>query len=135
MEKAFKFRIYPNKTQELLLQKTFGCVRYVFNHYLDMRIKAYNNDKTTLTYTKCSSNLTQLKKENTWLKEPDKCSLQNALKDLDTAYQNFFKHKKVGFPKFKTKKNRHKSYKTNFTNSNIEFLGTKIKLPKLGGEV
>ncbi|WP_196611029.1 IS200/IS605 family element RNA-guided endonuclease TnpB [Pectinatus brassicae] len=132
MEKAFKFRIYPNKIQEILIQKTFGCVRYVYNYYLDMRIKAYKDEKTTLTFSKCSRNLTQLKKENIWLKEPDKCSLQNSLKDLDTAYQNFFKRKNTGFPKFKSKKNRHKSYKTNFTNGNIEFLGTKIKLPKLG---
>ena len=73
-----------------------------------------------------------IKKRKKWLKEPDKSSLQNALKNLDTAYKNFFSRQKVGFPKFKSKKNRYKSYKTNMTNNNIVFLGNKIKLPKIG---
>ena len=85
MEKAYKFRIYPNKTQENLIQKTFGCVRFVYNYFLDKRIKAYEADKTTLNYSKCSAELTKLKKEYEWLKEPDKCSLQNSLKNLDAA--------------------------------------------------
>lgn len=132
MEKAYKFRIYPNKTQINLIQKTFGCVRFVYNHFLDKRIKAYENDKTTLTYSKCSNELTKLKQELVWLKEPDKCSLQNALKNLDTAYQNFFNRTEAGYPKFKSKKNRHRSYKTNCTNNNIAFAGNRIKLPKIG---
>ena len=132
MEKAYKFRIYPNKTQESLLQKTFGCVRFIYNYFLDRRIKAYEQNKKTISYNECSKELTQLKKEKKWLKEPDKSSLQNALKNLDTAYKNFFNRQKVGFPKFKSKKNRYKSYKTNMTNNNIVFLGNKIKLPKIG---
>ena len=132
MEKAYKFSIYPNKTQEILIQKTFGCVRFVYNYFLDKRITAYKEDKVTLTYNKCSKELTELKQELTWLKEPDKCSLQNALKHLDIAFQNFFNRENVGYPKFKSKKNRHKSYKTNFTNNNIVFEGGKIKLPKIG---
>ena len=132
MEKAYKFRIYPNKTQEILIQKTFGCVRFVYNYFLDKRITAYKEDKVTLTFNKCSKELTELKQELTWLKEPDKCSLQNALKHLDIAFQNFFNRENVGYPKFKSKKNRHKSYKTNFNNNNIAFVGSKIKLPKLG---
>ena len=87
MEKAYKFRIYPNKTQETLLQKTFGCVRFIYNHFLDKRIKAYEQNKKTISYNECSKELTQLKKEKKWLKEPDKSSLQNALKNLDTAYK------------------------------------------------
>ena len=132
MEKAYKFRIYPNKTQESLLQKTFGCVRFIYNHFLDRRIKAYEQNKKNIGYNECSKELTQLKKEKKWLKEPDKSSLQNALKNLDTAYKNFFNKQKAGFPKFKSKKNRYKSYKTNMTNNNIVFLGNKIKLPKIG---
>ena len=132
MEKAYKFRIYPNKTQESLLQKTFGCVRFIYNYFLDRRIKAYEQNKKTISYNECSKELTQLKKEKKWLKEPDKSSLQNALKNLDTAYKNFFNRQKAGFPKFKSKKNRYKSYKTNMTNNNIGFLGNKIKLPKIG---
>lgn len=132
MEKAYKFRIYPNKTQEKLLQKTFGCVRFIYNYFLDRRIKEYENNKTTLTYIKCCKELTNLKKELTWLKEPDKFALQNALRDLDVAYQNFFKRKEVGYPKFKTKKNNYKSYRTSYTNNNIAFYNNKIKLPKIG---
>ena len=132
MERAYKFRIYPNKTQEILIQKTFGCVRFIYNYYLDKRITMYKENKATLNFTQCSKNLTKLKREKLWLKEPDKCALQNALKDLDIAYQNFFKRPEVGYPKFKSKKNRHKSYRTNCTNNNIAFLGNKIKLPKLG---
>ena len=132
MEKAYKFRIYPNKTQEILIQKTFGCVRFVYNYFLDKRITTYKEDKVTLTYNRCSKELTKLKQELTWLKEPDKCSLQNALKHLDIAFQNFFNRENVGYPKFKSKKNRHKSYKTSFSNNNIAFEGSKIKLPKVG---
>ena len=129
MERAYKFRIYPNKTQEGLLQKTFGCVRFIYNYFLDKRIKVYEQNKKTISYNECSKELTQLKKEKKWLKEPDKSSLQNALKNLDTAYKNFFNRQKVGFPKFKSKKNRYKSYKTNMTNNNIAFLvNGKIKI-------
>lgn len=130
MEKAYKFRIYPNKTQIQLLQKTFGCVRKIYNYFLDRRIKVYEESKTPLIYDECSKELTALKVELPYLKEPDKFALQNALKDLDTAYKNFFKG--AGFPKFKSKKNRRKSYRTNFTNGNIAIVGNRIKLPKLG---
>ena len=58
MEKAYKFRIYPNKTQEILIQKTFGCVRFVYNYFLDKRITAYKEDNVTLTLIKCSKELT-----------------------------------------------------------------------------
>ncbi|WP_417281203.1 RNA-guided endonuclease TnpB family protein [Clostridioides difficile] len=75
--------------------------------------------------------MTNLKKELKWLKEPDKFSLQNALKDLDNAYKKFFKEKS-GFPKFKSKKINRFSYKTNFTNGNIMYFSQHIKLPKLG---
>ncbi|HGM3774188.1 TPA: IS200/IS605 family element RNA-guided endonuclease TnpB [Clostridioides difficile] len=138
VEKAYKFRMYPNKKQQELINKTFGCCRFVYNKYLAKRIEVYKNDKETFTYKQCSSDLTNLKKELKWLKEPDKFSLQNALKDLDNAYKKFFKEK-VGFPKFKSKKiNRFSyktnftTYKTNFTNGNIMYCGQHIKLPKLG---
>ena len=91
MEKAYKFRMYPNKKQQELINKTFGCCRFVYNKYLAKRIDVYKNDKETFTYKQCSSDLTNLKKELNWLKEPDKFSLQNALKDLDNAYENSLK--------------------------------------------
>ena len=106
MEKAYKFRFYPTKTQIKKLNSGFGCVRYVYNHFLG------------------------LKQEKEWLKDVDKFSLQNSLKDLDRAYKNFFSGS--GYPKFKSKKDNRKSYRTNYTNNNIEFLDKWIKVPKLG---
>ena len=107
MEKAYKFRIYPNKEQEILIQKTFGCTRFVYNHYLAKRLELYDNEKQSLSYGSCSADMTQLKKELVWLKEVDSTSLQSSLKDLDIAYQNFFRRLKqgslkAGFPKFKS---------------------------------
>lgn len=131
MEKAYKFRIYPNKKQKELINKTFGCCRFVYNRYLSKKIETYKNNKETFTYKQCSSDLTNLKKELEWLKEPDKFSLQNSLKDLENAYKKFFKENK-GFPKLKSKKTNRFSYRTNFTNGNIQYCGKYIKLPKLG---
>ena len=132
MEKAFKFRIYPNKTQQILLQKSFGCVRFIYNHFLAKRIEKYKQDKFSISYNQCSKELTNLKQEFEWLREPDKDALQKALKDLDIAYKNFFSRPEVGFPKFKSKCDNYKSYRTSCTNENIKFLGNKIQLPKLG---
>ena len=136
--KGYKYRIYPTEEQKELINKTFGCSRFVYNHFLAMKIGLYKTEQKSLSYSKCSSLLTELKKEREWLKEVDKFALQNSLKDLDTAYQNFFReiqknNTKQGFPKFKSKKNNYKSYRTNFTNNNIEldFDNNKIKLPKL----
>lgn len=131
MEKAYKYRIYPNKTQQELIQKTFGCVRFVYNYYLNKRKEMYKNEKITFTCNMCSKDLTNLKKELEWLKEPDKCSLQNSLKDLDVAYQKFFKEH-TGYPKFKSKKDRHKSYRTSYVNNNIRLADKYIRLPKIG---
>jgi len=131
MEKAYKFRAYPNKEQRMLIAKTFGCSRFVYNYYLSKRIKLYEDSKETLTYNKCCADLTQLKRELEWLKEVDKFALQNSLRDLDNAYKKFFiEHS--GYPKFKSKKIHKHSYRTSFTNNNIEFFGDHIKLPKLG---
>lgn len=131
MEKAYKYRIYPNKRQKELLAKTFGCCRFVYNHFLNKRIETYKNEQKTITYNQCSSKLTKLKSEFEWLKEPDKCSLQNVLKDMDRAYKNFFKNN-AGFPKYKSKKKHRFSYRTNATNGNIAYYEKHIKLPKLG---
>lgn len=131
MEKAYKFRLYPNKEQQILLAKTFGCTRFVYNYYLDKRITAYKTDKTTLSAYDCIKDLTSLKKEYEWLKEPDKCALQNTLRDLDSAYKGFFKSGR-GFPKFKSKKSHRYSYRTQNNNNTIQFLDNSIKLPKLG---
>ena len=134
-EKAYKFRLYPNKEQEIKLAKTFGCVRFVYNTYLAKRIELYKTEQKSMNYNVCSADLTKLKQEKIWLKEIDKFALQNSLKDLDRAYQNFFRRVKQGetpgFPKFKSKHNHKYSYRTTFTNNNIEIKENKIKLPKL----
>lgn len=133
MLKSYKFRLYPNKEQEILLQKTFGCVRFVYNQCLAYRIDKYKNEKISLSRFDINNYKNQtLKKECPWLKEVDKFALDNAVINLDSAYQKFFKEH-GGFPKFKSKKTSKKSYKTNITGTNIEMDldNRKIKLPKL----
>ena len=94
MEKAFKYRIYPNREQRILLAKTFGCTRFVYNHYLAKRREAYEKDGITLSYSACAKDLVSLKKEYEWLKEVDSVALQSSVKNLDTAYINFFRKKR-----------------------------------------
>lgn len=131
MERAYKFRMYPNKKQRILMAKTFGCSRFVYNHYLAKKIELYKETKETLSWQNCSADLTRLKQELIWLTEVDKFALQNSLKDLDNAYKKFFKEHS-GFPKFKSKKTHDFSYRTSFTNNNIQYDKKHIKLPKLG---
>ena len=132
MNKAYKFRIYPNSEQRTMLSKTFGCSRLIYNHYLYKRIKLYEQEKITFGYTKCANDLTVLKKEKEFLKEVDSISLQQALRHLDTAFQNFFKNKQTGFPKFKSKRNNNNSYTTVCVNNNIKLENGTISLPKIG---
>ena len=131
MEKAFKYRMYPNREQRILLAKTFGCTRFVYNHYLAKRRDAYEKDEITLSYSACAKDLVSLKKEYEWLKEVDSVALQSSVKNLDTAYINFFR-KKAEYPRFKSKKTHRYSYTTKYTNGNIELYENKVKLPKIG---
>lgn len=115
VNKSYVFRIYPTKEQEELINKTFGCCRYVYNYFLAKSIEDY---KTTGRSNSCYDNikeLTQLKKELVWLKEADSSSLQQSIRNLDFAYQSFFRRVKEGtvpgFPRFK-KKSSEQSYKT-----------------------
>ena len=136
MDCAYKFRIYPTREQENLMQRTFGCCRFVFNRFLAIRKETYENTGKTLNYNACAKQLTELKNELEWLKEVDSTALQSSLKDLDSAYQNFFKQvkkgKKPGYPKFKSKRDHHKTYKSKNNGNNIAICGNKIKIPKLG---
>lgn len=86
MHKAFKFRLYPASEQAVLINKTIGCVRFVFNHFLARRKEAYGQERRTLGYNACSAELTTLKREKAWLKEADSTALQRALRALDEAY-------------------------------------------------
>jgi putative transposase len=131
VNKAYKFRIYPTKKQEILIAKTIGCSRFVFNRYLGKWNDIYKETGKGLTYNSCSAELTQLKKELVWLKEVDSIALQSSLKNLADSYARFFK-KQNKAPRFKSKKNKVQSYTTKETNKNIAIVGNKIKLPKLG---
>ncbi|GIN96503.1 transposase [Siminovitchia terrae] len=131
VNKAYKFRIYPNKKQEILIAKTMGCSRFVFNHFLAKWKDAYKETGKGLTYNSCSAELTQLKKELVWLKEVDSTAIQSSLKNLADSYSRFFK-KQNRAPRFKSKKNKVQSYTTKHTNGNIAIVGNKMKLPKLG---
>ena len=133
MLKSFKYRLYPNKEQEVQIQKTFGCCRFVYNQTLAHRKELYETEKKSMSKIDCNNFVTQnLKKEYEWLKEVDKFALTNSVYNMDSAYQKFFKEH-AGYPKFKSKKNNRKSYSTNSTNNNItvDFNNNKIKLPKL----
>ena len=134
MLKAYKYRLYPNKEQQVLINKTFGCVRFVYNKMLVERIEIYakyKDDKEQLKKQKLPTPA-KYKKEFEWLKEVDSLALANAQMNLNKAYNNFFRDTSVGFPKFKSKKiNRH-SYTTNNQNGSVRIDGNKIKLPKIG---
>jgi putative transposase len=138
VQKAFKITLITTHNQQVLINKTIGCARFVYNRFLALRKELYNTEKKTLNYNACSQQLTLLKKEIPWLKEVDKFALQNSLKNLETAYKNFFhdckksQSKGVGFPKFKKKYGCKQSYKTNLTNGNIQVIENRLKLPKLG---
>lgn len=124
--KAFQYRIYPNKKQAVLIAKTFGCSRFIYNKMLSDKISYYQTEKKMLNCTPA-----QYKEEFSFLKEVDSLALANAQLNLQAAYKNFFSQPKVGFPKFKKKKHEA-AYTTNMVSGNISILGDTIKLPKLG---
>lgn len=134
MNKAYKFRFYPNKEQQILINKTFGCVRFVYNKMLEERIEIYEKYKDNDEELKKQKLPTpaKYKKEFEWLKEVDSLALANAQMNLQTAYKNFFRDKNIGFPKFKSKKKNRQSYTTNNVNNSIRIKDKTIKLPKLG---
>lgn len=136
MHRAVKFRLYPTQEQAILINKTIGCSRFIFNYFLARWNEQYEQTGEGLTYNVCSSVLTQLKKELEWLKEVDSTSLQNSLKNLADAFSRFFK-KQNDKPKFKSRKNPVQSYTSqcNYPKQGkptIEVAGNRIKLPELG---
>lgn len=133
IHKAYKFRLYPNKEQVILINKTIGCSRFVYNHFLNQWNETYKETGKGLSYGKCSAQLPSLKKqeETEWLKEVDSIALQSSLRNLSDSFDRFFK-KQTKYPRFKSKKNPIQSYATKATNGNIAVLGSKLKLPKLG---
>ena len=127
MYKSFKVRIYPTEEQQVLLEKTFGANRFIYNYFLNLKSKLYEFYKIRLNYTNSSKVMTELKKQKTWLKDVDSVSLQQTLRDLDSAYQNFFSgHSK--YPKFKKKQDKN-SYRTNH---HIKIDNRYVTVPKIG---
>ena len=132
--RAYKFRLYPTKSQEHLINSFIGTSRFVYNHYLYL-----NKTKKFFNYFDASKDIKNLKEENKWLNEVDGCLIQNALKDLEKAYLNYNKGQS-GQPKFK-KKSISGSYRTtairssykgkNYCNIEIDLERKVIKLPKL----
>ena len=132
MVKGVKFRAYPNKEQQNLINRTLGCSRMIYNKGLSMRNIAYAaGDK--IGYNQTSSMLTELKKQEDYafLKEVDSIALQQSLRDLDRGFKNFFA-KRAAHPRFKSKHDHHQSYRTINQSNNIRITGRYIKLPKLG---
>ena len=107
MFKAYKFRLYPTKEQEILINKHFGCSRFIWNWALDKKMKAYQADKTNLSRYDLQAKLPEMKKleEFKWLTEVLAQSLQSKLIDLEEAFVAFYK-KKSDYPNFKSKKDK-----------------------------
>lgn len=136
--KAYKLRIYPTDSQRELIEKTFGCTRYIYNNFLAERKNKYEESKTKVHVYEQLKELTDLKREKEWLREIDSCALQVCVYNLDDAFQGFFHGK--GYPKFRAK-GVHESFRTNNTLSTyknkkyetirVDFNKRVITLPKL----
>lgn len=126
MNKSFKVRIYPTQEQQILLEKSFGASRFIYNHFLKLKQYLYQEFNIKITYNHMSKMLTELKRQKPWLTVPDKCALQNTLKDLDNAYKKFYNG--AGYPKFKRKDGKN-SYRTNQC---MKVNNSFISIPKVG---
>jgi len=149
VNKAYKFRIYPNKKQTELINKTIGCSRFVFNFFLGKQKEkdAYwyiceemvqngqlpvNNWKgKCLNKYETVKSVKELKKQYPFLKEVDSIALQKSAENLADSYTRYYK-KQNKYPRFKSKKNPVQSYTTKHTNGNIDVIENRIKLPILG---
>jgi putative transposase len=132
IHRTYKFELLPNEEQKTLLDKHFGCVRYIYNHFLNERREQYQSDKKTDNYYGQAKTLTELKKkeDTIWLKEVNSQTLQFALRSLDTAYVNFFRGN-AKFPRFKSRKNKN----TFTVPQHTKVVGGRIFLPKFKGGV
>ena len=129
--RAYKYRMYPTRTQEVLINKHIGSCRWIYNYALERKIKAYATDKTKLSRFQIQADLPKLKKqeETMWLKEVNSQSLQAALEHMDNAFVRFFREKK-GFPKFKSKNHSKKSFSVS-QGIKINWDDQKISIPKI----
>lgn len=137
--KSFKVRLYPNKRQIKQIEKTFGCCRFVYNYFLAKSIKDYQETGKSNTCNQNSKLLPELKRSNEtkWLSEVDSTSLQQCVRNLGRAYDNFFRRVNLGqnpgFPKFKKKNDAKQSYQTVYTHStDFKIQSNRIKIRNVG---
>ena len=133
--RAYKFRLYPTEEQRILIHKTFGCSRFVYNYYLN-----YQKEKGVQKSFNLCKDLKELEKNYEYLKEVESSALRCSIFDLEDGFNNFFA-KRSGYPRFKSKFNRQ-SYRTScvrstykgkeYSNIEVNLLIRNIKLPKLG---
>ena len=127
MRRAYRYRIYPEREQRILLAKSFGCCRFIYNRMLSDKIEWYEKHQEMLRTTPA-----QYKQEYEWLKEVDSLALSNVQLHLEEAYRKFFREPKAGFPRFKSKRKPRQSYTTSAVNNNIRLEGKRLRLPKVG---
>ena len=134
IQEGIRVRLYPTEEQEVLINKTIGCCRFVHNKTLENCKQSYEQTQHFPSKKERSANLVHLKSEYEFLKDVDACALQKSVKDFDLALDNFFRNKNhFGFPQFKSKHKGKQSYRTPGGRSNVGILDSKhIKLPKLG---
>lgn len=131
--KGYKYRIYPNAVQTEQISRTLGCCRFVYNHFLVLRSEAWKQHHESLSYVATARLLTELKRdpEHLWLASADSMALQESLRNLDRAFQNFFSGR-GRYPRFKSKHSHHQSYRTRNQSDNIRIEDGRVVLPKLG---
>jgi len=127
MLKTYKYKIIPKEDQKVLLNKHFGSIRFIYNYFLNERKREYETNKQTINYYDNAKSLTELKKqeEYSWLNEINSQSLQTSLKNLDDAYNGFFK-KRTKFPKFKSKHTKNSFKVPQF----VKIENGKLRIPK-----
>lgn len=128
VHRAYRYRFYPTQEQERQLAHTFGCVRYVYNHFLKARTDAWYEKQERIGYNGTAKILTDLKQqtETIWLQDVSNVCLQQSLLNLDTAFKNFFQGR-AKYPAFKKK---HSNQSARYTTSGFTFRDGKIKLAK-----
>ena len=134
IQKSVRVRLYSTKEQEVLINKTIGCCRFVHNQTLENCKQSYEQAQCLPSKNERITNLISLKEECEFLKEVSAVALQQSVRDLNSSLDNFFKNRShFGFPKFKSKHNQKQSYRTPYNGGKADVLDNKhIKLPKLG---
>lgn len=129
--RGYKYRAYPTKAQITAFAMMFGCVRFVYNYYLEWRTSRWHDENASTNYVMSANHMKAVLKDAfPWLYDADSTALQQSLRDLDTAFRNFFE-RRSGYPRFKRKSDKQ-SYRTMCVSGNIRIDGNRIRLPKVG---